>query len=186
MRIPSRVALVLCLAISLAACGGGGAGEVPADGTSAAASEAAVEAATITAEELTAYERGFAREMDAVRAAQQKAASAPTAQERNAAMQAQWETATIPLGAEAAGLDEARYRAIRTVVHDTLRDLDFKGEIDGPLSIDLSRVDEATKARLSRDVYAGLPADSAAALRAAIPRLAPAWIEYTTLTAVAG
>ncbi len=71
-------------------------------------------------------------------------------------------------------------------VHDVLRTLDFQGKIDGPLSIDLARADEATKARVAGDAFAGLPAASAAALRAAIPRLTPAWVEYMTLTAVAG
>jgi hypothetical protein len=143
-------------------------------------------ATQITDNELAAYERGIRREIDAVRAAQQAAANAADAQERGRAMQAQWETATIPQGAEASGLGESRYRAVRKVVHDVLRDLDFKGEIDGPMSIDLARADEATKARLARGPYADLDSESAAALRAAIPRLVPAWIEYVNATAVAG
>jgi hypothetical protein len=140
----------------------------------------------ITSEELAAYERGIRREIEAVHAAQKAAASAADPQERGRAMQAQWEAATIPQGAEASGMSESRYRAVRTVVHDVLRDLDFKGEIDGPMSIDLSRADEATKTRLARGPYADLDSESAAAVRAAVPRLAPSWIEYTTLTAVAG
>jgi hypothetical protein len=178
--------VLLCVALA-AACGGASSSEAPVAGAADTAQETdAAAAVEITAEDLAAYERGIAREIEAVRAAQQKAAAATTAQERGDAMQAQWDTATIPQGAEASGLGEARYRAVRTVVHDLLRDLDFKGEIEGPLSLDVARADDATKARLSGDVYARLPAASAAALRAAVPRLAPVWGEYMTLTAVAG
>ena len=179
-----RVVLSL-LAVFVIGCGGNE--SAPEAGTAPPAGEAATPAITqITADDLAAYERGIRRETDAVRAAQQAAAAATDAQERGRAMQAQWDTATIPLGAEASGLSENRYRAVRLVVHDLLRDLDFKGEIDGPMSIDLARADEATKARLARDAYADLDAASAAALRAAVPRLTPAWVEYVTLTAVAG
>jgi hypothetical protein len=177
------------LVVLAVACGGNEPATESADeNPSAAAGEAASSAAvaTITAEDLAAYERGIRRESEAVRAAQKVAASAADAQARGEAMQAQWETATIPQGAEASGLSESRYRAVRLVVHDILQTLDFQGKIDGPMSIDLSRADEATKTRLSRDAFADLPPDSAATIREAVPRLAPAWIEYVTLTAVAG
>ena len=42
------------------------------------------------------------------------------------------------------------------------------------------------KARVAGDAFAGLPAESAAALRARMDRLVPVWIEYKKLVAVAG
>ena len=185
MPRPSCLALFIAATLTVAACGGGESPAESLEGSPPAGTPSAA-VAEITAADLAAYERGIRRETEAVRSARQAAASATDAQERGRAMQAQWDTATIPLGAEASGLGENRYRAVRTVVHDVLRQLDFQGKIDGPMSIDLERVDEATKQRLSRDAFADLPPDSAATLREAVPRLVPAWIEYVKLTAVAG
>jgi hypothetical protein len=188
-RHQCRVASLVLYVLLAAGCGSNNPENAPAAGTGSppeADETVSTTRTEITADDLVAYERGIRRESAAVRAAQQAAAAATDAQERGRAMQAQWDTATIPLGAEASGLRENRYRAVRLVVHDLLRDLDFKGEIDGPMSIDLERADAATKARLARDAYADLDPASAAALRAAIPRLTPAWVEYVKLTAVAG
>jgi hypothetical protein len=140
----------------------------------------------LTNDTLNAYERGLKKESDAVRAAQQKSGTATTAQERGEAIQASFEEATIPQGAAAAGLPVEEYRELRETVNGIFRTLDFKGEIDGPLSMDLSRADAATKERLARDPFADLSSGSAAALRAHMDRLVPVWIEYVTLTAVAG
>ena len=142
--------------------------------------------AAFTEADLDKFERGFRTEIDAVKAAQEKAASASTAQERGAAIQAQWETATLPLGAEASGLSEARYRDVREAVNRVFTTLDFQGKIDGPLSIDLERADSETKARVSGDAFAGLPPEAAMALRARMDRLVPLWSDYKRLVAVAG
>jgi hypothetical protein len=139
-----------------------------------------------TEPDLDKFERGLRKEIDAVKAAQEKVASAPTAQERGEAIQAQFETATIPLGAEASGLSEPRYRDVRDRVDRVFTTLDFQGKIDGPLSIDLERADAETKARVSGDAFAGLPPEAATALRARMDRLVPLWSEYKTLVAVAG
>ena len=136
--------------------------------------------------DLDQFERGLRREIDAVKAAQVKAAAATNAQERGEAIQAQWETATIPLGAQASGLSEARYRDVRNAVNRVFTTLDFQGKIDGPLSIDLQRADAETKARVSRDAFADLPPEAAAALRAKMVGLVPVWSEYKKLVAVAG
>jgi hypothetical protein len=125
-------------------------------------------------------------EIDAVKAAQEKATAAATAQERSEAMQAQWDTATVPLGAAASGLAEPRYRDVRERVDRVFTSLDFQGKIDGPLSIDLERADAATKARVSGDAFADLPPETAMALRARMDRLVPLWSEYKRLVAVAG
>jgi hypothetical protein len=177
----AALAIVLCGT----ACGGSNSSE----GTSRASEPAGQgdsQGVAFSEADLDKFERGLRREIDAVKAAQEKAASASTAQERGEAMQAQWDTATIPLGAEASGLSEARYRDVRNSVNQVLTTLDFQGKIDGPLSIDLERADEQTKSRVSGDAFAGLPPDAAMALRARMDRLVPLWSEYKKLVAVAG
>ena len=139
-----------------------------------------------TAADLDQFERGLRAEIDAVKAAQKRAASATTAQERGEAMQAQWESATIPAGAEASGLSDDRYRDVRSAVNGVFTTLDFQGKIDGPLSIDLERADAATKARVSGDAFADVTPEAATALRARMERLVPIWSEYKSLVAVAG
>ncbi len=152
----------------------------------AAAAESGKQAVSLTGERLDAYERGLKREIEAVRAAQQRSSAATTSQERGEAIQAAFEHATIPSGAEAAGLPVDEYREIRETVNGVFRTLDFQGKIEGPLSMDLSRADAAAKERLARDPFDDLPPESAAALRERMNRLVPVWIEYVTLTAVAG
>jgi hypothetical protein len=154
--------------------------------TSPASAGTSTDAIVLTAADVTALQRGVEKEIAAVRAAQEQSSSAKTAQERGQAIQAAFETATSPLGAAAAGLSVERYRAVRETVFEVLQTLDFQGKIDGPLSMDLSRADAATKERLSRDAYADLPEASAAVLRAHINEILPVWIRYVTLTAVAG
>jgi hypothetical protein len=182
-------ASVLALAIHTAACSGDGpANELPASaGASATASTpATTQKPDVTVETLSSYERGLRKEIEAVRAAQQRAGAAKTPQERGEAIQASFEHVTIPQGAEAAGLPVEQYRAVRETVNGIFETLDFQGKIDGPLSMDLSRADDATKQRLARDPFADLAPASAATLRAQMNRLVPVWIEYVSLTAVAG
>jgi hypothetical protein len=187
----ARSLAVMCVTIGMAgvvACGGGSADE----GTSApsstprAAETAAASGASFTAADLEAYGKGMAREIAAVRDAEKAEAAATDGASRGRAMQMKWDTATIPQGAEAAGLPVERYRAIREAVNEVFKTLDFQGKIDGPMQIDLSRVDEATKTRVARDPFTDLTPEAAAALRTAMDRLVPIWIEYVKLTAVAG
>ena len=140
----------------------------------------------LTRDTLNAYERGLKKEIEAVRTAQQRSSTATTAQQRGEAIQASFEEATIPQGAVAAGLSVEEYRELRETVNGVFRTLDFQGRIDGPLSMDLSRADAATKERLAHDPFADLSSGSAAAIRAQMDRLVRVWIEYMTLTAVAG
>ena len=167
------------------ACGGGDRGDETPPASATAGQEDKTQVA-FTEEDLDSFGRGLRREIDVVRAAQQKAASATTPQDRGEAMQAQWETATIPLGAEAAALPEPRYRDVREGVDRVFTTLDFQGKIDGPLSIDLERADPDTKARVSGDAFADLPPETARALRTKMDGLIPIWIEYEKLVAVAG
>jgi hypothetical protein len=179
--MPRPVLLLLVLIMGSPACGGDAPDADPS--SSASAPEAHAE---FTEADLDAFERGLKKEIDAVKTAREQARTAANPQDRGRALQAQFETATIPLGAQASGLDRARYENVRRAVTDVLRTLDFQGKINGPLSIDLERADEATKARLARDAYAELPRASADALRAKLDRLVPVWVEYVNLTAVAG
>lgn len=186
-----RFLSVACVMVGLAgvvACGGGDAGDAAGEQAPAprAADRAATAGTSFTAADLEAYGRGMAREVAAVRDAAKAEAAATDAESRGRATQMKWDTATVPQGAEAAGMPVERYRAVRESVNEVFKTLDFQGKIDGPMQIDLSRVDEATKARLSRDPFNDLTPESAAALRAAMDRLVPVWIEYVKLSAVAG
>ena len=188
-RYPAVTITVAILLIAGAGCAGTNdtrtetAGSVDERGTGTPSSTHAIE---LTSGLLHAYERGLKKEVEAVRAAQQRSGTGTTAQERGEAIQASFEEATIPQGAVAAGLPVEEYRELRDTVNGIFRTLDFQGKIDGPLSMDLSRADAATKQRLGRDAFADLSSGSAAALRAQTDRLVPIWIEYVTLTAVAG
>ena len=185
MMTKCAAALTTVMLFSVA-CGSDSPNEEASSRDSAPVGQSESASVAFTEADLDKFERGLRKEIDAVKAAQQKAASASTAQERGEAMQAQRETATIPLGAEASGLSEARYREVRDGVNRVLTTLDFQGKIDGPLSIDLERADAQTKARVSGDAFADLPAEAATALRARMDRLVPIWSEYMTLVAVAG
>lgn len=183
-RTPRHVRTLLACGIALAAACGGDA-DSAADAPSAGGTADEAAATSFTAQELTAYQRGFAREIELVKAAKAAGDTASTPEARGAAFEAQYETSTIPEGATASGLG-ARYEPIRRVVHETLRTLDMQGKIDGPVSIDTARASAETKARLARDPVADLPADAAAALRAQLDALATQWGEYVRLTAVGG
>ena len=185
MRLATALFSVVISSVGAAACSGGD-GNPNAAAEQTQTSSAPAAGASFSEEDLTAFERGLAKEIEAIRAAQQEGAKARDPEARGRAMQAQWEDATIPQGAAAAGMDEARYRRVRAAVHDVLRTLDMQGKIDGPLSMDLSRADDATKTRLSQDPIAALPAESADALRGRLDQLTPLWAEYVSLSAVAG
>jgi len=180
-------AVVVVGALLLSPVGCGGTTNEPAATTEIGGDTAAADGpVALTTADLDALERGLRAEIAAVREAQQKSSAAKTPQERGEAIQATFEDATIPQGAAAAGLPLPQYRAVRETVTGIFQTLDFQGKIDGPLSMDVSRADAAMKERLARDPFADLPQDSAAALRAHMDRLVPVWIDYVTLTAVAG
>lgn len=188
-RLKSLTSVVVVLATGIA-CGASESGDAstPRDGSTPAASSASEPgaAADFTASDLDAYGKGLAREIEAVRAAEKEEASAADAATRMQAARKKWDTETIPLGAEAAGLPVERYRSVREAVNEVFKTLDFQGKIDGPMQIDLTRVDEATKTRIARDPFTGLTPAAATALRSAMDRLVPIWIQYVRLTAVAG
>jgi hypothetical protein len=142
--------------------------------------------AELTSANLDAYALGIAKEIELVRAAQERAKTATTPQARGEAMQAQWEDQTIPGGAEAAGLSPDSYRQVRRTVHHVLRTLDFQGKIDGPMQMDTARATPEMKKQLASDPMSELSASSRTALEARMNTLVPLWIQYVNLTAVAG
>ena len=181
-----RFAVLITLTTLIAmtpACGGSG---PPKRDAPTGASAGGTTQAPFTEADLDQFERGFRAEIAAVQAAQKEAASATDAQQRGNAILAQNEEVTAPAGAKAAGMSEARYGEVRAAVDGVFTTLDFQEKIDGPLSIDLDRASATMKARVSRDAFADLPPQSAAALRARMDRLVPLWIEYKKMVAVAG
>jgi hypothetical protein len=188
--IRPRFALPLAALATLAACGrdagraSGHDSAGPATGASAATSSSGPVA--LTDADLDVYERGLRKEIELVKAAQERARAATTPQARGEAMQAQWKEQTMPEAARAIGVAPERYRQVRETVHQVLQTLDFQGKIEGPMQMDTAHAPPEMKARLARDPMADLPPASAAALRARLDRLAPVFAEYATLTAVGG
>jgi len=188
---PSLVLLAL-----LAACGGGagrtadstgaGAGGAAGAANATAGSSSSGGALALTAADVDAYERGLKKEIELVRAAQERARTATTPQARGEAMQAQWKEQTMPAAAQAIGVAPAHYQQVRETVHEVLQTLDFQGKIEGPMQMDTAHASPEMKARLARDAFADLSPESAAAIRARLDRLAPLFAEYATLTAVGG
>jgi hypothetical protein len=189
MRAPFAPLLPLLVLI---ACGGSESASTTAStpvadaGTTGDTAAVAAGPVDFTAADLDLYEKGIGKEIGIVKAAQERTSNAPTPGERAAAAQASWEEQSIPAAATAAGISEERYRLTRNAVHQVFETLDFQEKLDGPLSMDLSRASEETKARLAKDPFTALTPGAAAALRARMDRLVPVWIEYVNLTAVAG
>jgi hypothetical protein len=190
----TRALVALVCVLAAGGCGAAGDGEASADtaaaaaGVDASSATAASDAApfALTDADLQAYERGITREAALVRAARERGRAAATPAERGAAAQAEWEDATIPGGAAAAGIPEARYRQVRTTVHQVLQTLDFQGKIDGPQEIDTTNAAPELRQRLASDPVAELAPASAAALRARMDAVVRAYVAYLTLTAVNG
>ena len=188
----------IALLLVAAACGKdanqteGGSSE-PVAGTAASSSSGEAATATesntpaeLTAGNLDAFERGFAKEIELVKAAQEKARTATTPAARGEAMQAQWEDQTIPGGAEAAGVAPDAYRQVRRTVKDVLQTLDFQGKIEGPMQMDTAHATPEMREQLASDPFEKLSPSSREALRARLDKLVPLWVQYINLTAVAG
>jgi len=187
----------LLLVAILTACGGGDK-ENAASADTASPDAAETESAntegraanngpiTLSAADFDGFEKGIARETQLVRDATAAAASAATPQERGAAIQAGFEQNTMAAAAPVTGLSAERYKLVRETLTRILTTLDFQGKIEGPQSLDTSRADAATKERLRSDPYLELDSASAAELKSRMSRIAPLWISYISLTALAG
>jgi hypothetical protein len=107
----------------LAGCGGGDSreaaneeaptGEAPA-AEAASAPAPATQDAPLTVEDIARWEKGMAAELTAVKAAGARLAAAKTGEDTLSAVMDVQEMATTPIGAEAAGVDPDRYRALRS------------------------------------------------------------------------
>ncbi len=142
--------------------------------------------ATFTASDVDAYQKGFAREIELIRTAQQQARSSRGPDRFGGGMQAGDSPATIAEAAKAAGMTPARYRDVRDTINDVLRVLDVQGKIPGPMSMDLSQLSPEQRKKYERDPMADLSPESASALRSRLDKLAPLWADYINMTAVAG
>ena len=179
---------LLCLVLATA-CGSDSSGDQGVSASVArnsAGGGSSAEPFAFTAADLDAYERGLAKEIELVQAAQTRANAGGTPQERADARRAAEREQTMPEAARAIGVDPERYSRVRTTVHEVLTTLDFQGKIDGPMQMDTARATPDMKARLASDPIAQLPAESAVALRSRLDRLAPLFARYVTLTAVGG
>jgi hypothetical protein len=186
----------LVLIAILAACSGGDKESATTDTSSQEAADteseengASAESTgpiTLTAADFDGFEKGIARETQLVREATATAASAATPQERGAAIQAGFEQNTMAAAAPVTGLSAERYKLVRETLSRILTTLDFQGKIEGPQSLDTSRADAATRERFRSDPYLELDSASAAELKSRMSRIAPLWIAYISLTALAG
>jgi hypothetical protein len=188
MRLVSPSLVTLAMTFALAACGGA---DDAARGDSPVAEPPANAPTTETRTELTeadvdAFQRGLAREIEAVEAAHARQNAATTPAERGAAIQASFEDATAVEGAKAAGMSAERYAEVRRTLVPVLRTLDFQGKIDGPMSLDTTNLSPERRSEAARDPLADLPPATANVITARLPQLGPLWSRYATLTAVGG
>jgi hypothetical protein len=159
---------------------------VVSQGAPTSTATSANEPFVLTSADLDGFEKGFAREIELVRAAQERSAKATTAQERGEAIQASFEDRTMADAAPVSGLSPARYIEVRKKLTEILQTLDFQGKIEGPMQMDTARASADMKDRLAGDPYASLDPAGAAALKTRLGRIVPLWARYVNLTAVGG
>jgi hypothetical protein len=141
---------------------------------------------SLTAADVDGFVKGITKEAQLVREGQVRAGKAVTAVERGNAIQSTFEENTMKNAVEASGLPLERYRLVRQTLSRLLTTLDFQGKIDGPQSVDTAHADADMKARLASDPYSALDSGSAELVKSKLSVIAPAWIDYITLTAVSG
>lgn len=186
MRIAALLvlALVACTTKESPSSTDSAASAVPADnGNGMPAPGAPV---SLTAADIDGFVKGITKEAQLVREGQVRAGKAVTAVERGNAIQSTFEENTMANAVEASGLPLERYRLVRQTLSRLLTTLDFQGKIDGPQSVDTALADANMKARLSSDPYSALDSGSAELVKSKLSVIAPAWIDYITLTAVSG
>jgi hypothetical protein len=170
------------LALALGACGHGNAPEDKADGSAAQAQaeaqpqppaeapsavaapapDAAANAARpLQADDLDAYAKGMQKEIELRQAASDRAAKAKAAHDQTAEVTALAELTSVDVtraGAQAAGVDPARYDTIKNTVDHVL------GAVD--MNAMMAKMGDAAQARkFQSDPYAALDPSLAAALK---------------------
>ena len=124
---PFRTPLRLLAVLFLAGCGGDAgkdethdqavadtAGDAPDPTQDSAGQSGSPSSAPISVEDIGRWEKGMAAELAAVREAGEKLKSAKTGEDTLSALMGVQEMTTTPAGARAAGVDEERYRSIRS------------------------------------------------------------------------
>ena len=184
LRAPFRTAAratgtALLATVLLAACGRGDADAADADTAAADTSAAAATAAPaptpapdaaptpLTVADIDRWERGMAAELEAVKAAGARLRQATSGADSAAAIGEMTEGSTLAAGASAAGVDEERYRRLRSELAEVVEPMSpLEQEMDVS-KMPASMVAEMRKGRedaLAR-VTAALPADLVEALR---------------------
>jgi hypothetical protein len=113
---PFRTSLRLLTLVFLAGCGGGpGKDEAHDEAVADAAGQSgSPSSAPIAVEDIERWEKGMAAELAAVQAAGVRLSSARTGEDTLSALMGVQEMTTTPVGARAAGVDEERYRVVRS------------------------------------------------------------------------
>jgi hypothetical protein len=179
MRL-ARHCTILMLALALGACGHGNTPDDEADAGTAqaqadtqpsppeaapaappAADPAANPARPLQASDLDVYAKGMQKEIEVRQAASDKAAKAKAANDQTAELSALVELTSVQVseaGAQAAGVDRARYEFIKNTVDRVLSTVD--------MNTMMARMgDPAQAKKLQSDPYAGLDPDLVAALK---------------------
>ena len=124
---PFRTSLRLLTVVLLAGCWGGAgkdethdeadadtAGDAPASAPDTAGQTGSASSVPLSVEDIERWEKGIAAELAAVQEAGVKLKSAKTGEDTLSALMGVQEMTTTPVGARAAGLDEARYSVVRS------------------------------------------------------------------------
>lgn len=159
--------LALSLAVALAACGGAGAdadsllaeeGAVPESAAVAMASPGAT-TEEVGEAELELYERGLAAEIEVLREAVARMASARTGEDTLSAIMAATEMQSVPEAAQRAGVDVERYRRLEGVFGPAL-----SGRMMNPAMRGMT-------AQMDTSTLAELPAEEQARVRESMAQM---------------
>jgi hypothetical protein len=167
--IPFGTSLRLLTALLLVSCAGESPNGDPAAGTpdQGQSPDTLPANAPVTVGDIARWERGMAAELTAVREAGEKLQHARTADDTLSAMMGVQEMTTTPAGARAAGVDEERYRLVRSALGEAVGYLTpHLGGID-TTKLSAEQRDElrkSTEAQLTR-LQGTVPADVVEALK---------------------
>jgi hypothetical protein len=164
---PFRTPLPLLTALLLLSCGGESRNGEPAADTPDQDQPLPADA-PLTVEDIARWERGMAAELKAVREAGEKLQHARTGDDTLSAMMGVQEMTTTPTGARAAGVDEERYRLVRSALGEAVGYLTpYLGGID-TTKLSAEQRDEVRKsneAQLTRLLEGTVPAEVVEALK---------------------
>ena len=126
LAFPFRTPLCLLSVLFLAGCGGAGddetrdeaaadaAGDAPAPAPDGVSQTGTPSSAPLSVEDIARWEKGMAAELAAVQESGTKLGSARTGEDTLSALMGVQEMTTTPVGAEAAGMDQERYKVVRS------------------------------------------------------------------------